>query len=223
LGSFSVPPIYRAPYLDYEQCIRKNLKQNHDVLELGAGIGLHTFALVQTGARVVVSDISVRSLVVLSRRFHNDRVKTLVADMESLPFDANTFDIVTSAGSLSYGDPVLVNAEIKRVLKRGGMFLCVDSLNHNPIYRLNRWIHYMKGNRTKSTLLQMPTLKRIQQLSKMFENSDVRYFGSASYLMPLLIRALGQTRAAEMSDRIDRLLRVRRSAFKFVLVASGRL
>jgi len=225
LGSLTVPPIYRAPYTYYEQCIREHINQDHEVLELGAGTGLHTFALVQTGARVVASDISANSLEVLSRRFkrERERVKTQVADMESCPFDDNVFDVVTSAGSLSYGDPVLVNAEIRRVLKPGGLFICVDSLNHNPIYRLNRWIHYLRGDRTKNTILRMPTLERIEQLSKMFETSDVRYFGSVSYLMPFLALVFGQKRAAGISDRIDRLVRVRHSAFKFVLIASGRL
>jgi len=67
-GSLAVPPIYRAPYIYYEQCIRKFVFQNHEVLELGSGTGLHTYALTQTGARVVASDISSHSLKVLSKR-----------------------------------------------------------------------------------------------------------------------------------------------------------
>lgn len=219
LGSFTVPPIYRAPYAYYEQCIRQHIKENHDVLELGAGTGLHTFALIQTGARVVASDISANSLEVLSRRFNRERVKTQVADMELLPFGGNTFDVVTSAGSLSYGEPVLVNAEVRRVLRPGGMFICVDSLNHNPIYRLNRWIHYTKGDRTKSTILRMPTLKRIQGFSKMFKSVEVRYFGSISFITPALSHIVGRCRASKLSDAVDRLVHVRRAAFKFVLVA----
>lgn len=72
-GSLAVPPVYRAPYIYYEQCIREHIKHNHDVLELGAGMGLHTFALVQTDARVVASDISPNSLEVLARRFERER------------------------------------------------------------------------------------------------------------------------------------------------------
>jgi SAM-dependent methyltransferase len=72
-GSLSAPPIYRAPYIYYEQCIQKYVKQDHHVLELGSGTGLHTYALVQTGARVVTSDISENSLAVLSRRFERER------------------------------------------------------------------------------------------------------------------------------------------------------
>ena len=34
--------------------------------------------------------------------------------------------------------------EIHRVLKKNGIFICVDSLNNNLIYRVNRWFHYIK-------------------------------------------------------------------------------
>lgn len=220
-GSLVAPPIYRAPYIYYEQFIRIYITKDYDVLELGAGTGMHTYALAQTGARVVASDISNHALKVLAQ--HIKGVTTRVADMESLPFKEHSFDVVASAGSLSYGNPSLVDAEIKRILRPGGIFICVDSLNHNLIYRLNRWLNYKLGNRTKSTLLFMPTISRIESIARNFKQIDVRYFGAISYLMPVLARIIGQYRAAEFSDYIDKVVSVRRSAFKFVLVAKGRL
>jgi len=150
-------------------------------------------------------------------------VKICVADMESLPFEANSFDVIAIAGSLSYGEPDLVDAEVRRVLRPGGIFICVDSLNHNPIYRFNRWFHFLRGRRTKSTLLRMPTIARIQSISMEFKSAEVSYFGAVSYLMPVLAGIMGQSRAAQISDTVDRVVHVRRSAFKFVLVACGRL
>lgn len=222
LGAMMVQPIFRAPYLYYERCIHQYIRKDHDVLELGAGTGLHTHALMQTGARVVASDISGRSLEVLSQRI-TEGVKTKVADMESLPFEAGSFDAVAIAGGLSYGDPDLVDSEIRRVLRPGGFFFCVDSLNHNPIYRFNRWVHNLRGHRTKSTLLRMPTLQRIESIASGFESIDVRFFGAVSYLAPLLAYLIGQQNTAKVSDAVDRLVAVRRSAFKFVMVAHGRL
>lgn len=220
-GSSTVPTVYRTPYIYYEQCIRRHITQDHTVLELGSGTGFHTYALTQTRARVVASDISTHSLEVLSQRITD--VTTCVADMEALPFKAHSFNVVASAGSLSYGHPDLVDAEIRRVLRPGGIFLCVDSLNHNPIYRFNRRFHYMRGVRSKSTLLRMPTMERIQSITHGFNSAEVCFFGAISYLMPLLARIIGQSRAAKVSDAVDRLVNVRRAAFKFVLVASGRL
>lgn len=215
LGSLSIPPVFRAPYSYYEQCVLMYIKPNHDVLEIGSGKGLHTYVLTQTGARVIASDISRFSVKVLSRQIKG--ITTLVADMENLPFENNSFHVIACAGSLSYGDPMLVDAEIKRVLRPGGTFICVDSLNHNPVYRVNRWIHYKRGERTKSTLIFMPTMQRIRSLSQWYERVDVRYFGSLSYLMSGLALLIGQKRAAVLSDYFDRLVHVRRTAFKFVL------
>lgn len=222
-GALAIPPIYRAPYLYYEQCISRYISPDDDVLEIGCGTGLHTYSLSQTSARVVAIDISVHSLTALLQRIGKGRVGVLVADMESLPFDTGSFDVVAAAGSLSYGDPDRVDAEIKRVVRPGGVFICVDSLNHNPVYRLNRFFHYLRGQRTKSTLLHMPTIARIQSISKSFKSVNVRYFGTVSFLMPLLALVIGQQYAAKISDTVDSIMRIRRSAFKFVLVACGRL
>ena len=59
---------------------------------------------------------------------------TCLADIECLPFKSNSFDVVVSAGVLSYGIHEVVLNEIHRVLAPGGCFICVDSLNHNPLY-----------------------------------------------------------------------------------------
>jgi hypothetical protein len=41
--------------------------------------------------------------------------------------------------------------------------------------------------------------------------------------MPLLAHVVGENYAGRISDVVDRLIGVQRSAFKFVLVARGRL
>jgi len=222
LGSELIPTVIRAPYLCYESFIKENILPCHDVLEIGSGTGMHTFCLVATGANVTATDISGKSLEVIKKVFNN-RVTLSIADMEALPFESNSFDVVVSAGSLSYGEPSLVDSEIVRVLRPGGLFICVDSLNHNPIYRFNRWIHYKKGERSKSTLKYMPTLHRIKTLSGNFNSSSVKYFGSISWVLQMLTPIFHQKKIAQISDFIDRLFRVRRSAFKFVLIAKNKI
>jgi ubiquinone/menaquinone biosynthesis C-methylase UbiE len=112
------------------------------VLEIGAGMGENTKFLLATEAKVCATDISEYSLSVIEKRFNNDKLTTKVADMEKLPFAGQSFDIIVSAGSLSYGDNDKVLDEIYRVLKNKGVFIAIDSLNNNPIYRLNRCLHY---------------------------------------------------------------------------------
>ncbi len=224
-GAASIKAIFRAPYLVYEQCVRKVIRPEHEVLELGAGIGIHTKVLLETGATVTATDLSPSALTVLQRNLGllgGGRLRTRVADLEALPFEDASFDIVACAGSLSYGDPKVVDAEVRRVLKPGGALVCVDSLNHNPIYRLNRWMQYLRGARTRSTLVRMPTIARLQSIAGHFESADVRYFGAVLWAMPVVARITGQERAASLSDACDRLLRTKRLAFKFVLVAQGR-
>jgi ubiquinone/menaquinone biosynthesis C-methylase UbiE len=223
LGSQTMPAYLRSPYNFYEQKIAELIRPNHRVLELGAGAGLHTRVLLQTGAQVIASDISPSSLSLLKQRFQYTPgdLKTEVADMERLSFEASSFDVIAIAGSLSYGEPHVVDAHIRRVLRPGGMLICVDSLNHNPVYRTNRWLHYLRGNRTKSTLKRMPDLARIKALGEGFSNVSVHYFGAFSFAMPVLARLLGENVAQAASDRVDQLVGVRRSAFKFVLVAQG--
>lgn len=223
LGSQTMASYLRTPYVFYEQKIAELIRPGCRVLELGAGAGLHTGVLLQTGAQVVASDISPNSLNLLRRHFQSTPgdLKTEVADMENLPFERRSFDAVVSAGSLSYGEPHLVDAEIRRVLRPGGMLICVDSLNHNPIYRVNRWLHYLRGNRSRSTLKRMPDLTRIGALGDGFSGVSVHYFGAVSFAMPILARLAGENAAQAVSDRIDQWIDVRCSAFKFVLVAQG--
>jgi SAM-dependent methyltransferase len=224
LGAMDVPELYREPYTFYERVIEESVQRTDRVLEIGSGSGLHSAVLARSAASVVATDVAEKALSLLARRFENDAgLYVCAADMEALPFREGSFDVVASAGSLSYGEPACVDAEISRVLRKGGSFVCVDSLNHNPAYRLNRWIHYVRGRRTLSTLRRMPDLSRIAGIGARFESMEVRYFGGFLWALPAVVRIVGVERAVRLSRSLDRLLHVRRSAFKFVLVARGRL
>jgi SAM-dependent methyltransferase len=147
-----------------------------------------------------------------------------IADAESLPFADGSFDLVTCAGSLSYFDHGKGLKEISRVLADGGYFICVDSLNHNPFYRLNRWLHYLRKNRTRSTLLRMPTIKIFDEFEAYL--GQVKYkrlFGIFSFLIPILNPLFGPTRTALVINRLDRLFYfMSKYAFKFVAVVQKR-
>jgi ubiquinone/menaquinone biosynthesis C-methylase UbiE len=219
-GSKLSPFYLKDPYLLYEDKINNIILPKHKVLELGSGTGRHTLSLLNTGAQITATDLSPSSLNLLKiklKKFRN--LTTVVSDIESLPFENESFDIVTSAGSLSYGDAEIVDREIRRVLNSNGSFICVDSLNNNPIYRLNRFIHYLKGDRTKMTLQNMPTLERLESLNEKFSKVETHFFGSITYLMPLLSKIVGDKFSQAVSRNIDNLFQINKSAFKFVLVA----
>lgn len=222
LGIEAMRPALRPPYVLYEGMLRRLLSAGMRALELGSGSGMHTQALVETGAAIVATDISPRSLELLERSVPAPagNLATKVADIEALPFGDAEFDLVASAGVLSYGDPARVRGEILRVLRPGGRFVCVDSLNENPVYRFNRWLHHLRGERSASTLHRMPTLLSIEEYQRSFGRADVSYFGAATFLVPAMVRIADEAMAARWCDAIDRAVRVRGSAFKFVMVAT---
>jgi len=225
-GSESIPIVLRSPYIFYEESIANLVKPYHQLLEIGSGIGVHTFCLLKTGAQVTASDISPSSLRVLEQSLSSEGVNlaTQVADMEDLPFQDNSFDVIASAGSLSYGDPSKVDHEILRVLKPNGIFICVDSLNHNPIYRINRWIHYLRGERTLSTLGRIPNLDRIKSIGENFEQVEIRFFGSTSWFMSIFSLFIRDEKTKELSDYLDKKIPytwLKYLAFKFVIVAKN--
>ena len=221
-GSESEIPYLKTPYLFYEKIISRLVKSEHKVLEIGSGTGLYTLPLIKTGAKITASDISNESLKILKRTFkHLKNINLLceIADIENLPFDNDSFDVIASAGSLSYGLAQKVDSEIRRVLKPNGLFICVDSLNNNPLYRLNRYRHFLKGSRTKLTLNNMPGVNRLESLKNYYSSVELKYFGSISYLMPILSKIFGEKKSKKISDEVDSFFRIKRSAFKFVLVA----
>ena len=69
------------------------------------------------------------------------------------------------------------------------------------------------------TLLKMPIIQRIVSLKSRYKDIDVNYFGSISYLMPLVKLIIGNEKAKKTSNFIDKLFKAKQSAFKFVLIA----
>jgi demethylmenaquinone methyltransferase/2-methoxy-6-polyprenyl-1,4-benzoquinol methylase len=98
----------------------KKLKKTK-LLEIGAGTGENTLKLIKMKFNVCATDISPKSVEVMSQKYSKYKnFSSKVGDMEKLPFKNDSFDIICSAGSLSYGDNNRVMNEIYRVLKFGG-------------------------------------------------------------------------------------------------------
>ena len=121
------------------------------------------------------------------------------------------------AGCLSYGNNQIVMNEIYKALKPGGTVIIVDSLNNNPIYQFNRYINYLLNKRSKSTLKRIPDINLIDQYMKKFGSGKVKYFGSITWVFPLLKLILSDKSILNLSNWIDLRLNIKKSAFKFVL------
>ena len=221
LGALRFPEHLREPYLHFESMVRANLKGEHTALEIGAGSGQYTGVLIETGASILATDISESSLKLLKLRiseiFSKD-IDTRAVDMEELSSLDGLFDMIVCAGSLSYGRNDLVLKNVYQKLKPGGYFICVDSLNDNIIYKLNRYIHYLRGERSFSTLKNMPNIKLIEKYKKTFSEVDVKFFGALSWAAPLLQLLFSSRKTAEIINYFDTRFSISASAFKFVMV-----
>lgn len=220
IGLEKVPELHRTPFQEYYDAIGNVIRPGARVLELGAGTGIHSFMVIELGGELTAVDISRESLDVLEIKFKG-KVTTICADMVSISLPDNTFDVIVSCGSLSYGDPRLVFNEVRRLLKPGGSIVFLDTLNHNWIYSLNRFRHYIQGKRTLTTLKWMPRMATIDRYKEAFSYSAVSYYGKMLWLHRPLEFLFNSQQVERLLRKIDRSETFNRSAFKFLLVCNG--
>jgi ubiquinone/menaquinone biosynthesis C-methylase UbiE len=214
----NIPSYLKIPNKYYYNLF-KNYNKKSKVLEIGCGAGENTKHLIDMSFDVYATDISPSSIELISKRFYKCKNLTAeVADMEKLPFQNEIFDIVCSAGSLSYGNNDLVMLELFRVLKKNGTLIILDSLNENPIFRLNRYVNYLRGKRSKSTLYRVPNVYLIEKYIQKFGYGRVKFFGSITWAFPLLKILFSDIEISKISNWIDKKLKIKKSAFKFVLL-----
>jgi len=100
------------------------------VLDVGCGPGHTALAFAGRVAEVVALDLTAPMLE-QARRLAAERglrnVRFECGDARALPFESDTFDVVTSRLSAHhYADPATFLGEVARVLAPGGRFLLVD-------------------------------------------------------------------------------------------------
>ena len=142
------------------------------------------------------------------------------SSFENCPLEDKSCDHILSAGSLSYLENDKLVAEAVRLLKPGGSLIAVDSWNHNPIYRLNRFIQYVRGKRTRMTVRNMPSRNLIRLFRQ--NNFEVRqeFFGVLSFLIPILRPFMSSVSIGRLIDQTDPLLWRSQLAFKTVIIAT---
>lgn len=111
------------------------------ILETAAGTGIVTEALHRSvlEAEITAIDLDPGMLEIGAQRIRSDKVSCESADALDLPFTDGSFDLVVCQfGLMFFPDKVKGNAEARRVLRDGGMYIVVvwDELDRNPASRI---------------------------------------------------------------------------------------
>lgn len=222
LAADNFPLYLRPPYLYYHELISQQTFPGKKQLDLCCGNGIHSFTGAKNGASVIGIDYAEESIIVCKQRASilNLNVEFITADVESLNFRDESFDLVSCVGSLSYLNHEILLREVYRVLKKDGVFICLDSFNCNPVYRFNRYIHYLRGQRSYSTLRRMPNMNTLKLVNEIFSKVDVKYFGIFTFLSPFLSIVLSPEKILQVLTYLDKHVRIfKRHAFKIVINA----
>ncbi|MDO5823419.1 class I SAM-dependent methyltransferase [Methanobrevibacter sp.] len=105
-----------------------NIKPDDIILDVGCGGGININRMAKKAKMVYGIDYSIES-VNLSREvnrqeIYDGKVKVIEGNVASLPFEDNTFDIVTAFETVYFWPDIeKCFGEVKRVLKPGGIFL----------------------------------------------------------------------------------------------------
>ncbi len=152
---------------NYTPILKKYITKNDSVLEIGCGTGAITGIIKGLCRELKASDVSKSMLEVAKQKIKG--VEFSIADTQELPFNDGTFTVVAGLNTFSYcGDKRKAIGEIKRVLKKGGLFINIDMNYLSPVYYLRRLLY------PRSIYIWLPILIESNRfyLSSLFRNYD---------------------------------------------------
>ena len=111
-------------------------KMNFSALEVGCGTGEGLLMLKEkTNGTIVGIDISEEMLKRAKEKLNGRNVNLKKANVESIPYNDETFDVVMSTESFHhYVNPKRAINEMKRVLKKGGDLIITDANFYLPLF-----------------------------------------------------------------------------------------
>lgn len=142
------------------------------VLEIGCGRGGFARYLADHGAEVVAADFSPAAVEITNRLLEgHERSSAVVADIEALDFDSDTFDLITSLDTIEHVPrPKVAVAELVRVTRPGGRIIITTN---NYLGLIGLWRLAMKltgfrytemGQPINQPLMLFPRTKLMREL-----------------------------------------------------------
>ena len=125
-----------------------NIKEDDVILDIGCGGGMNIKRMSEKAKKVYGVDYSIES-VKLSRQVNEDnirqgKVEVLEGNVAALPFDDDSFDIVTAFETVYFWPDIEKSfGEVRRVLKPGGTFLIGMETNGSDSLVMRFWNHFI--------------------------------------------------------------------------------
>ena len=173
----------------------KHLDINPDdiILDVGCGGGININRMAKQAKMVYGVDYSIES-VKLSREvnrqeIHDGKVKVLEGNVANLPFEDNTFDIVTAFETVYFWPDIeKCFGEVKRVLKPGGIFLIGMESNGSDnlimkvserlidmtVYNDKEIKGFLKNNEFSDITIYLRDARNKQEIIKKMDGSQTR-------------------------------------------------
>lgn len=112
-----------------------------EILDIGAGSGQSSslLAALPNSGRVVASDLTEAAVSRMKETIRNPKIEIVQASVLDLPFADCSFDVVTAFQTHFHWKPFNLGiAEVRRVLRPGGIFLIVSEAD-KPRYHLKEY------------------------------------------------------------------------------------
>ncbi len=105
-----------------------DIQEDDVILDVGCGGGININRMAKKAKKVYGVDYSIESVKVSRevnrQEIYDGKVEVVKGDVQSLPFDDDTFDVVTAFETVYFWPNIeKCFGEVKRVLKPGGIFL----------------------------------------------------------------------------------------------------
>lgn len=120
------------------------IAKDSKILEIGCGNGDFTRYLAEeTQASILAVDISPELIKIAREKIKNPNVVFDVANIENLPFEAESFDVIIGKSILHHLNLEKTLPEIKRVLKKEGRIFFSEPNMLNPQVLIERKIRFI--------------------------------------------------------------------------------